>query len=110
MFDEITEEQIHDILLTARDNGNYHTPQPSNIRVLENTGRAVYGKADWRLHNSYSEKTTVFTINGSSVNIWEERTTVYSGGINPIKKPEYCAIYNLQLLVKKLKPFNKEVA
>lgn len=108
MFNNITTVEIHEILLIARDNGNYHTPQPSRIEVIKNTEAAVYGRAKWRLHNNYSDKELMFNINANSVQIWEERTTVYSGGINPIKKHEYCAIYNLQWLVEKLKPFTKQ--
>lgn len=97
-FAKWTIDDIMDILNTALDDGEWHTPCASDIYIHTNNGFAIYGRCNISKHSNYHDIEHWFNINGDSVNIWKEEYVR-----NRANACHHRPIYNLQQLVDKLK-------
>lgn len=97
-FEKWAIEDIIDLLNTALDDGEWHTPSVSDIYIHTNTGQAIYGRCNISKHSTYHDVEHWFNINWYSVKIWKEEYVKGKANINHQR-----AIYNLQQLVEKLK-------
>lgn len=97
-FEKWTTEDIVDLLNTAMDDGEWHTPSATDIYIHTNNGYAIYGRCNISKHNSYHNIEHWFNINYYSVKIWVEEYVR-----NRANKTLFRPIYNLQKLVDKLK-------
>lgn len=96
-FEKWTLDDIQDILNTALDDGEWHTPSVSDINIHTNNGFAIYGWCNISKHNTYHDVEHWFNINWYSVKIWKEEYV--RGRANAC---HFRPIYNLQKLVEKL--------
>lgn len=96
-FKKWTIEDIRDLLNTALDDQEWHTPHVSDIYIHTNNGFAIYGRCNISRHNTYHFIEYWFNINDYSVKIWKEEY-VKGKANNKYFRP----IYNLQKLVEKL--------
>jgi hypothetical protein len=97
-FEKWINEDIADLLNTAMDDGEWHTPHASDIYIHTNNGYAIYGRCNISKHSSYHNVEHWFNINWYSVQIWKEE---YVRG--KANTSHHRPIYNLQKLVEKLK-------
>lgn len=97
-FEKWTIENIADLLNCALDDGEWHTPSVSDIKIHTNNGVVIYGYCNISKHNTYHDVEHWFNINWYSVKIWKEEY-VRNRANACLFKP----IYNLQQLVEKLK-------
>lgn len=81
-FLQITNEEILDILNTAMDNGDWHTPSAADINLHElSNAKCAYGWFNISKHNTYRDKEMwllVFKRNfvGNNIRFIKERTTL----------------------------------
>jgi len=97
-FESWTIDDISDLLNTALDDGEWHTPHASDIYIHTNNGVAIYGRCNLSKHNTYHDVEHWFNINSYSVKIWKEEYVRYRANAC-----HHLPIYNLQKLVEKLK-------
>lgn len=97
-FEKWTIEDITDLLNTALDNGDWHTPSVTDINIKQNNGVSIYGWCNVSKHNTYHDLEHWFNINWYSVKIWREEYVR-----NRANACHHLPIYNLQRLVEKLK-------
>ena len=73
-FNKLTSEQIADILNTALDNGNWHTPNVDSktIQIQTQDKKVIYGVCEVDLHSNYRHQFNWFNINSDSVHIWQD--------------------------------------
>lgn len=100
-FSELTIEEIAQILNTAMDNGDWHTPSANDVKLHElSNPRAAYGWCNISKHNTYHDKEVWFNINSNTVQIWEEQYV--KGKANILL---YRPIYNVKKLGEILSEF-----
>jgi len=97
-FDKWTIEDVQDLLNTALDDHEWHTPHATDIYIHTNTGFAIYGRCNISKHNTFHDAEHWFNINAYSVKIWKVEYVRGKANMN-----HYRAIYNLQRLVEKLR-------
>lgn len=103
-FDQLTPEEIAGILNTAMDDGEWHTPSATDVKMHHlSNARAAYGWCNISKHNTYHDKEVWFNINANTVKIWEKE---YIKG--KIDKSHYRPIYNILRLADILKEFQPE--
>lgn len=96
-FNKWTEEDVLDLLNTAMDDGEWHTPLASDLYIHTSNGHAIYGRINISKHSTYHDVEHWFNINCDSVNIWREEYVR-----NKAKAKHYRPIYNIQKLGEKL--------
>lgn len=92
---ELSIDEIDYILEIAMDTGDWHTPTVSDIKILTQTNRCVYGYCNLSLHNNYHNIEYWFNINSSSINIWKEEYIRNKANVNHNRR-----IYNIQKLAE----------
>lgn len=101
-FENLTHDEVVDILLTAMDNGNWHTPGIGDLQIKEQTVYVVYGHYKSSLHNTYWDKEIWFNINANTVQLWEK----IPQGEGRADFCQYRPIYNLKKLADIIDPLN----
>lgn len=73
-FNKLTPDQIADILNTAMDTGNWHTPgtDSKTIKIHTQHNQVAYGTCEVSLHSNYHDQVNWFNINQDSVHIWQD--------------------------------------
>jgi len=100
MMDEMTINEIAEILNIAMDDGEYHTPYASDINLHElSNSKAAYGWCNISKHNTYHDKEVWFNINSNTVKIWENKYVKGKADLNL-----YRPIYNIKKLSNLLNP------
>jgi hypothetical protein len=97
-FELWTVENVSDLLNTALDDGEWHTPSVTDINIKQNNGYCIYGWCNISRHNSYHDVEHWFNINSYSVQIWKEEYIRNRANVH-----HHRPIYNLQAIVEKLK-------
>jgi len=73
----MTNEQVAEVLNTAMDNGEWHTPSTDHrsIEINELSSKVVrYGTCKISLHSNYHDQLNWFNINKDCVHIWQDST------------------------------------
>src|SRR5688572_12241885 len=74
-FELMTNEEIAEIINTALDTGDWHTPSTDyrSIELDKLSSRLVrYGTCKVSLHSNYHDELYWFNINKDSVHIWQD--------------------------------------
>lgn len=96
-FSKWTEEDVLDLLNTAMDDGEWHTPHASDLYIHTSNGHAIYGRINISKHSSYHDVEHWFNINWYSVKIWREEYVR-----NRANATHHRPIYNIQKLAERL--------
>lgn len=98
-FKDIPLDIIQEVLTTARNTGDWHTPTVHDISIKSQNERSVYGTYLSDLHSQYRDKLFWFNINANSVHIWERDPE------NFVKVKDR-KIYNFQKLLNLIAPYS----
>lgn len=96
-FERMTTEHVAEILMTALDNGEWHTPGVTDVKIDELSSKVVrYGSCKISLHSNYHDQPYMFNINRNSVHIWQDSSL--PGRVKTLPR----SIYNLREVIQKI--------
>lgn len=93
-FNDLTKDEIADILNTAMDDKEWHTPYATDINIKVQDAGVVYGWCNISKHSTFHDIEHWFNINSNNVAIWKKEY----GGIGRIEKSLHRPVYNFKEL------------